>query len=93
MPRESGLPQTTVRVRLQVIERCYGRDNLDNAGDDLVHCLAIVSHSPNQYQWSFEYDSSHPNCYYHTLNFVVRGMDEETADNLKNQIRNIGLLE
>ena len=42
MPRESGLPQTTVRVRLQVIERCYGRDNLDNAGDDLVHCLAIV---------------------------------------------------
>ena len=93
MPRESGSRPTTVRVRLQLIEHIYGRGNFDNAGDDLAYCLATVSHYPNQYQYSFEFDRSHPNCYYHTLNLVVSGMDQEAADKLNEQIRIRGLLE
>ena len=91
MSRASHLPPTTIQVRLQLIELQYGEDNLDNAGDDLVNCLTAVSDYPNQYQYRFEFDRSHPNDYYHTMNFVVLGIDEETVIRLKKQIQTLGL--
>jgi hypothetical protein len=61
-------------VRLRVVERAYGRDNNDNAGDDMVYALRRVSEWPDQFRYRFSYDTEHPNPWYHTMVFEVEGV-------------------
>lgn len=56
-----------IRIPLRVIERMYGRDNLDNAGDDIVHAIREVSKWPDQYKYRFDFDSTHVNPWYHAM--------------------------
>jgi len=56
-----------IRIPLREIERIYGRDNLDNAGDDIVHAIREVSEWPDEYRYRFDFDRSHTNPWYHAM--------------------------
>lgn len=64
----------SIRVPIRVVERVYGRDNHDNAGDDMVYALRQVSEWPDQYPYRFAYDTAHPNSWYHAMVFEVDGV-------------------
>jgi hypothetical protein len=66
----------SIRVPLRLVERAYGRDNVDNAADDIVAALRQVSDSSDQFPYRFGIDTSHPNPWYHAMIFDVEGMPE-----------------
>src|SRR5438094_9984717 len=74
--RHSHLQWRSIRVPLRLVERAYGRDNHDNAGDDIVYALRQVSEWPDQFRYRFDFDSSHPNPWYHAMVFEVEGMPD-----------------
>ena len=73
------------------IERVYGSGNFDDAGDDLVSALRIVSDYPDQYRSRFNFDSTHPNPWYHSMVFEIEGIPESTYERFVEQVAALGL--
>ncbi|WP_165071008.1 hypothetical protein [Paludisphaera rhizosphaerae] len=93
MPRPDRYTWRAIRIPYRTIRRVYGSDNLDDAGDDLVYALRIVSEYPNQFRHRFSTDSSHDNPWYHELIFEIEGIPEPTYDRFVEEIAALGLLE
>jgi len=66
----------SIRIPLRLVERVYGRDMVDVAGDDILHALRQVSDYPDQHKYRFEIDASHTNPWYHALVFNVENMSD-----------------
>lgn len=64
----------SIRVPLRVVESAYGRGNYDDAGEDMAYALRRVSQWPDQYACRFNFDTSHPNPWYHAMVFEVDGV-------------------
>lgn len=50
-----------IKIPIRSIERGYGKDCLDSAGDDIAFCLAEVEEYPSQFFFSFGIYYSHEN--------------------------------
>jgi len=74
-----------------VIDRVYGRDNVDNAGDDLVSLLRQVTGKCGRYRFSL--DTKHPNPWYHELVFEVDGLPNTASETLTERLAGLGLIE
>lgn len=71
MPVNREVLRRSIRIPLRVIDRVYGSDNADVAGDDIVNALREVSDYPGQFRYRYEEDASHPNPWYHALVFTI----------------------
>ncbi|PQO34609.1 hypothetical protein DTL21_13950 [Bremerella cremea] len=91
MPFQHDSSQQFIRIPLRRIEQRYGKDNHDNAGDDMVCCLRQVSKADAKYSFSFSTD--HPNPWYHTLDFTFEGINETEYMKLIKLLSTHGLTE
>ncbi|ADB14960.1 hypothetical protein Psta_0265 [Pirellula staleyi DSM 6068] len=82
----------SIRVPLRVIESVYGRDNFDNAGDDMGDDLRELSDWPGQYRCRFNFDTVHPNPWYHALVFEVEGVPDPVIARLVEMLIGRGLI-
>jgi hypothetical protein len=83
----------TIRIPLRLIDRAYGPDNFDEAGDDLVNALQEVSDYPKQFRCEFAFDSSHVNPEYHALVFSIDGIPEPTYARFLWRLADLGLMD
>ena len=91
--REYGKTSQTVRIPLRVIEAVYGRDNHDNAGDDIILCLRQAADYRNQHKYSFDFDTTHTNPWYHAHVITINGISEEHYNHLIELLAGYGLRE
>lgn len=82
-----------VSIPLRKIDEVYGRENYDNAGDDLVYFLSTMFEYPDQYRCRLEFDTAHPNSWYHTMDFEIEGISDAAYDLLVEKIVAAGLLD
>lgn len=82
-----------VSIPLRKVDEVYGRDNHDNAGDDLVYFLRTVFEYPDQYRYRFAFDTAHPNPWYHTIDFEIEGISDTAYDLLVEKIVAAGILD
>ncbi|GHU18326.1 hypothetical protein FACS189475_03610 [Betaproteobacteria bacterium] len=61
-------------IPCRIVERVYGSGNFDDAGDDLIDASRLVSDYPNQFRHRFNFDTSHPNPWYHAMIFEIEGI-------------------
>jgi hypothetical protein len=84
-------PWRSFRIPLRVVDRVYGRDNADNAGDDMVSALRQVSDARHRYR--FHIDTGHSNPWYHALVFEVEALPESSCVSLAELLAGLGLVE
>lgn len=82
-----------VRIPFRLVEAVYGNDNEDNAGDDLIYALDELSEYPDQYDYRFADDATHPNPWYHAMIFEIEGVPDEIYKQLLEKIAALGLSE
>lgn len=82
----------SIRVPLRVVERAYGRDHHDNAGDDMVNALSRVSEWSNQYRYRFVFDTAHSNPWFHAMVFEVEGVPDTVFTRLLDLLAEHGLV-
>ncbi len=85
------LSRRVVRFPFRDIERVYGTDNADNAGDDIVFCLREVSEYINQFKYEFTHDNSHTNPWFHAMVFTIEGMSDSLYTRFLEQLAGLGL--
>jgi hypothetical protein len=85
--------ERAIRIPLHTIQARYGQDNFDDAGEDLVEALGQVSNFPHQFRCRFEFDTSHPNPWYHAMLFQVKGIPDLAYRQLVEHVRSLGLLD
>ena len=93
MPVSREERRRSIRILLRVIERIYGPDNIDTAGDAIVNALRDVSDYPGQFRYSFEVDSNNPNPWYHALVFSIEGIPDPTYSRFLVLLNDLGLAE
>lgn len=81
------------RIPLRLIDDVYGKDNYDNAGDDVAYALTQVSDYPKQYRSRFEFDTSHVNPWYHVMIFEIEGLPDSVYARFLALIAELGLAE
>ncbi len=59
-------------IPFRIIDKVYGADNYDNAGDEIDYCITQIEEYPGQYVSKFELDTSHDNPWYHSMEIKVR---------------------
>ena len=91
MPFEPDAIQQVVRIPLRCIDQQYGKDNHDNAGDDMIYCLRQASDTDAQYNFAFSTD--HANPWYHTLDFTAEKLTEAAYERLIELLATHGLTE
>lgn len=64
------------RIPIRMVELAYGSGNFDDAGDEIAAALADWAEYPGQICCTFEFDSAHPNPWYHALVVEVAGLPE-----------------
>jgi hypothetical protein len=83
-----------IRIPCRIIETIYGSGNFDDAGDALITALRNVSDYPSdQYRYHFEFDSAHPNPWYHMMVFKIENIPDPTYAKLVEQVTALGLVE
>lgn len=92
MPQKRTTWQT-IRIPRRTIEHHYGDDNLDDAGDDLIHALRIVSEHPNQYRYCFSFDATHTNPWHHALVFEIEDITDSVYERFIEMVGALGLIE
>jgi len=75
-----------------LVEHIYGRGNFDDAGEDIADAIRQVSTWPDQYGCRFEFDSSHPNPWYHAMVVEVEGMSDPEYAKFAELLASLGLL-
>lgn len=82
----------TTRIPRRIINRLY-ETNADNAGDDIIESLQLVSDYPNQLRYRFDSDTSHPNPWYHEMIFEVDGISTTAYERFLERLTALGLIE
>ncbi len=80
-----------IRIPLRVIEGIYGRDNLDNAGDDISYAIRQVSEWADEYRYRFDFDHSHPNPWYHAMVVSIDDFPDSVRAKLAVLLAELGL--
>lgn len=93
MPRWQKPVWRTTRIPVRVVERIHGKGNFDDAADDLVHALRLVSDFPDQHRYRFEFDTTHPNPWYHTMIFKIEGISDSSYERFVDKVAALGLSE
>ncbi|QDU93907.1 hypothetical protein Pla8534_16920 [Lignipirellula cremea] len=78
---------------LRIIERVYGADNSDNAGDDIVHALSQISDYKGQYRYRFDRDCAHSNPYFHVMVFEIEGISDDAYGRFSDRLVELGIVE
>src|SRR5262245_57748868 len=81
-----------IRVPMRIVESAYGRDNHDNAGDDMAFALRQVSEWADQYRYRFGFDTTHLNPWYHAMVFEVEGVPDPVFARLIELLKGHGLV-
>ena len=74
------MKKRTIKISQKSIDHNYGRGNDDVAGDALIYCLRQVEDYLGQITCDFEYDHSHVNPYFYTLNFIIESSELQFQD-------------
>lgn len=90
--RQAGSRWRSVRVPLRVVNRVYGNDEVDTAGDDMVAALRQLSAWPDQYRARFSLDTAHPNSWYHSIVFEVENLPEPLYTQFVAALTSLGLV-
>jgi hypothetical protein len=88
MPKPISEACWTLSIPLRLIEARYGPGNFDDAGDELCACLAEMG----GYACHFDFDSRHPNPWYHVLVLSVPGLPAALVEPLLARVRALDLL-
>jgi hypothetical protein len=91
MSRYSRPEWRAIRIPIRSIEHVYGDGNLDDAGDDLVYALRLVSDYPDQFRYRFDLDSAHPNPWYHSMVLEVEGISDSAYARFLAKVAALGL--
>ena len=83
----------TIKIPCHVIEDVFGRDNFDDCGDELFGVLQSVSDYPEQYRCRFDFDTTHSNPWYHTMNFGIEGITDSACKSFIEKMAALGLTE
>jgi len=82
MPFQQGREPQVVRIPLRHIDEHYGRDNHDNAGDDLVCCLRLATEKESELRYEFAFSIEHHNPWHHTMDFIIEKIEQSTYERL-----------
>ena len=66
-----------IQIPLSSIDDVYGKDNFDNAGDDIIEILNSISDYKNQFKISFDFSAEHSNPFYHSLDVKITNITNE----------------
>lgn len=88
-----GAESQCVLIPLRTIDKAYGPDAVDDAGDDAVYCLRSASDYVDQYKLEFALDASHPNSWYHTVGYVVQGITRQHYERFVELLSSYGQVE
>lgn len=88
------------RIRCDVIEQKFGPGNFDDAGDAMVEALReAFEHSKTaarlapHFTVAFDFDSSHPNPWHHTMVVTFGGVPDEVHRGFCATMTRMGLWE
>ena len=87
-------PEMTLLVKLPIrlIEEKFGAGNFDEAGDAVLGVLSSLGMRTRcTVQWNF--DTAHPNPWYHTMNLSLRGLPDSESASLREEIQRLGISE
>ena len=87
------MQEHNIRIPLRLIEKQYGRDNVDKAGDELADLLVEISDHLEQYRYAFDFDTEHVNPHFHALIFTVFDTPDFINAQLIDGIRALGVIE
>lgn len=79
-----------VLIPIRLLEDVYGKDNLDDAGDDLAALLK--SSVTTAVTVDFDLDTAHPNPWFHTLVMRIDGLDATDHQRLQVMLAHRGLI-
>lgn len=61
-----------ISIPISNIESLYGQGNFDDLGDDISEIINMYSDYPGQYSVDYDFDTTHKNPYFHTMNIKVK---------------------
>ncbi|MDR2298210.1 MAG: hypothetical protein LBE30_07690 [Comamonas sp.] len=92
-------PSFTFKLPLRLVEAVFGGDNFDDCGDWVQDWLAeyLAEHPPSLSGYRLvldcDFETEHPNPWFHTLNYTAQLPDEQLARLLTQALRNKSLLD
>ena len=98
-PPYQPAPDFCFKLPLRCVEAVFGRDNFDDCGDWVRDWLAeyLAEHPPAQTGYRLavncDFETSHPNPWFHTLNYTARLTDAQVARLLQQALKDKGLLD
>lgn len=78
--------QETFIYPLSKIEDSYGKDNIDDFGDEFIYQLNLVSDYEEQFKAKFQFSITHDNPFYHNLIVKVPGVTSKKAEVIRKNI-------
>lgn len=84
-------PKYLLRLSLQAIEQQFGKSNFDDCYEEVQYMIIEAFGSAN-FEMQCDFETTHSNPYFHTLNFEIRGIDGVTFGLVKNELRKRKLL-
>ncbi|MBX9401522.1 hypothetical protein K4L06_09370 [Lysobacter sp. BMK333-48F3] len=86
-------PATTrlYRFRLDAIQSRYGAGNFDDAGDEIAAALVAACADRGVPPLSFDFDTAHPNPWFHALVATVHGLTPAQHDDFLSRLALAGL--
>ena len=85
--------EQSIQIPFRLIDKHYGRDNMDNAGDDVANLLVELSGHAEQFRYAFDFDTRHENSYFHAMIFTVFDAPDSIMGKLKNGLTELGLID
>ncbi|MDL5035630.1 hypothetical protein [Comamonas resistens] len=92
-------PSFTFKLPLRLVEAVFGCGNFDDCGDWLQDWMAeyLAEHPPSRSGYRLmldcDFETVHPNPWFHTLNYTAQLPDERLARLLEQALRGKGLLD
>ena len=83
----------SIQIPFRLIDKHYGRDSMDNAGDDVANLLVELSDHAEQFRYAFNFDTRHENHYFHAMIFTVFDAPDSIMGKLKNGLTELGLID
>ena len=92
-------PSFCFKLPLRWVEEVFGRENFDDCGDWVRDWLAeyLAEYPPVQPGYRLvvdcDFETDHPNPWFHTLNYTARLPDAQVARLLQQALKDKGLLD
>lgn len=81
-----------LRLPLRLIEARYGAGNFDDAGDAVCDWAASVSGREGVHKVEFDFDTTHPNPWFHVMTCAVTGISDDGIARLVRRLDEEGLM-